>query len=119
MEASMSILLRTSLVTLLFLISITAFAAQARAQVGDPPKAPPDPAAVNPESPNAVPLPDSGTCAGCPGTAWSITNTGPGRAGYFYLNNTNSTNPALEGRSNSNAAGSMGVLGQVLPTNGG
>lgn len=101
----------------LALASAPAWAARAQQPGPTGMETPPEPAQV--AAPNSIPLPDGGTCTGCVGTAFTITNTGTGRAGYFLQSNTSATAPALEGRTTSSAGGAIALYGSVAQTNAG
>src|SRR4051794_21672766 len=70
----------------------------------------------NPDSVDTITLPDSGTTTTA-GTAWSITNNGIGRVGFFYQHNPVATLPAIEARTTSTGTGAAGVLGTSVATN--
>src|SRR4051812_38610798 len=107
----------TSVLLLALALSLTVLVGVARA--GDDPDGD-KPTPAQPDSPNiaTIVLTASGITS-TSSTAWSVTNNGTGRAGYFFLNNASSTNPALEGRSNSRAANAAGLLGVMVPAAGG
>src|SRR5687768_4474448 len=109
--------MRTGFVVLLCLLTLAGFVPGALAQGEKPQADEPAPAVANPESPNAIPLPDSGSTT-TSGTAWSITNNGGGRAGFYYQAHTSSAVPALEGRSDSTSTAAAALYGRATGANG-
>jgi hypothetical protein len=111
-------LTRTIALFLALALLLTGFSTLTYAQSDDPNGKDGATEVAQPDSPNAVALPNSSTTTTA-ATAWAITNNGTGRAGFYTLNNTSTSNPALEARSNSAAASSVGLLGRLAATAGG
>src|SRR5689334_21535253 len=69
---------------------------------------------TGPESPSAtITLPASGS-TNSSGNAFSITNSGLGRAGYFQVTNTKNVTSALEARTYSTCSNAIAISAGVM-----